>query len=172
MKLRKYPENQIGCTKGTWTFFRWFFNKDYPYIRCKITIPVFLIHVSVFYVVSYWICIFHIYLFFGIFLAICLVFWVLQRSSWVLDLWRIALNCIFVDVGWFEFDYWFTQRVKDNPRLNVKFKVNADVEGQQLLKKYVGSTDVLYLANLNFFVMPQSLCLETMETTHWYIINL
>jgi len=43
------------------------------------------------------------------------------------------LNCIFVDVGWFEFDYWFTQRVKDNPRLNVKFKVNADAEGQQLL---------------------------------------
>jgi len=76
------------------------------------------------------------------------------------------LNCIFVDVGWFEFDYWFTQRVKDNPRLNVKFKVNADAEGQQLLKKYVGSTDVLYLANLNFFVMPQSLYLETTETTH------
>ena len=40
MKLRRYPENQIGCTKGTWTFFRWFFNKDYPYIGCKITIPV------------------------------------------------------------------------------------------------------------------------------------
>jgi len=78
------------------------------------------------------------------------------------------LNCIFVDVGWFEFDYWFTQRVKDNPRLNVKLKVNADAdaEGQQLLKKYVGSTAVLYLANLNFFVMPQSLYLETMETTH------
>ena len=69
-------------------------------------------------------------------------------------------------VGLSLISYWFTQRVKDSPRLNVKFKVNADVEGQQLLKKYIGSTDVLYLANLNFFVMPQSLCLKTDETTH------
>ena len=58
------------------------------------------------------------------------------------------MNCIFVDVGWFEFDYWFTQRVKDNPRLNVKFKVHADAEGQQLLKKYVGNIKVLYLKTI------------------------